>query len=66
MRESSSISRDMLLISLDNYTYQKAHIKVFIMSSNEADSEAVEEGWTQPIVTADDGAMIASRCPCGP
>ncbi|KAK5793606.1 hypothetical protein PVK06_034758 [Gossypium arboreum] len=59
MRESISIAQHPLLLGSKNYAYWKACMRTFNMSSNKATCEAIEEGWTQPIVTIAD----CTTCP---
>ncbi|CAM8943912.1 unnamed protein product [Rhodiola kirilowii] len=53
LREGQNITRPPLLEG-NNYGYWRVRIKAFLKSQDESVWEAVENGWTPPVVTKDD------------
>ncbi|CAM8997351.1 unnamed protein product [Rhodiola kirilowii] len=60
LREGQNITRPPLLEG-NNYGYWRVRMKAFLKSQDESVWEAVENGWTPPVVTKDDEVILLTK-----
>ncbi|CAM8895555.1 unnamed protein product [Rhodiola kirilowii] len=60
LREGQNITRPSLLEG-NNYGYWRVRMKAFLKSQDESVWEAVENGWTPPVVTKDDEVSLLTK-----
>ncbi|CAM8934552.1 unnamed protein product [Rhodiola kirilowii] len=60
LREGQKITRPPLLEG-NNYGYWRVRMKAFLKSQDESVWEAVENGWTPPVVTKDDEVILLTK-----
>ncbi|CAM8968751.1 unnamed protein product [Rhodiola kirilowii] len=60
LREGQNITRPPLLEG-NNYGYWKVRMKAFLKSQDESVWEAIENGWTPPVVTKDNEVSLLTK-----